>query len=83
MAGASFLNEAAGAIPCKWIAALKHMKRGSGFTGSLSPAGRQLASLLLKKQGIDDALIQPYSGHASRGSPCSCSRYFALGGTNL
>jgi integrase/recombinase XerD len=26
------------------------------------------ASTWLKKQGIDDALIQPYSGHASRQS---------------
>jgi len=29
---------------------------------------RHFLLLWLKKQGIDDALIQPYSGHASRQS---------------
>ena len=41
----------------------------AGLSRSISP--HQLRHFLLtwlKKQGIDDALIQPYSGHASRQS---------------
>jgi integrase/recombinase XerD len=41
----------------------------AGLDKSISP--HQLRHFLLtwlKKQGIDDALIQPYSGHASRQS---------------
>ena len=41
----------------------------AGLAHSISP--HQLRHFLLtwlKKQGIDDALIQPYSGHASRQS---------------
>ena len=41
----------------------------AGLEHSISP--HQLRHFLLswlKKQGIDDALIQPYSGHASRQS---------------
>ena len=41
----------------------------AGLNHSISP--HQLRHFLLtwlKKQGIDDALIQPYSGHSSRRS---------------
>lgn len=41
----------------------------AGITRSLSPhKWRHFLFTWLKKQGIDDALIQPYSGHESRAS---------------
>jgi integrase/recombinase XerD len=48
---------------------LERYARAAGFARNISP--HQLRHFLLtwlKKQGIDDALIQPYSGHASRKS---------------
>jgi integrase/recombinase XerD len=48
---------------------LARYSQAAGLTRSISP--HQLRHFLLtwlKKQGIDDALIQPYSGHASRQS---------------
>lgn len=41
----------------------------AGLTRSISPHKlRHYLLTWLKKQGVDDALIQPYSGHASRQS---------------
>ncbi|WP_289139246.1 tyrosine-type recombinase/integrase [uncultured Brevibacillus sp.] len=41
----------------------------AGLTQNLSPHKlRHFLLTWLKKQGIDDALIQPYSGHESRKS---------------
>jgi integrase/recombinase XerD len=41
----------------------------AGLNKSISPHKlRHFLFTWLKKQGIDDALIQPYSGHASRKS---------------
>ena len=41
----------------------------AGIDRSLSPHKlRHFLLTWLKKQGLDDALIQPYSGHASRQS---------------
>ena len=41
----------------------------AGLTQPISPHKlRHFLFTWLKKQGIDDALIQPYSGHASRQS---------------
>ena len=41
----------------------------AGITRSMSPhKWRHFLFTWLKKQGIDDALIQPYSGHESRES---------------
>jgi integrase/recombinase XerD len=48
---------------------LERYAKAAGLAHNLSP--HQLRHFLLtwlKKQGIDDALIQPYSGHASRQS---------------
>lgn len=48
---------------------LARYSQAAGFTQPIAP--HQLRHFLLtwlKKQGIDDALIQPYSGHASRQS---------------
>jgi integrase/recombinase XerD len=48
---------------------LARYSQEAGFTRPVAP--HQLRHFLLtwlKKQGIDDALIQPYSGHASRQS---------------
>ncbi len=48
---------------------LERYAEAAGLERNLSP--HQLRHFLLtwlKKQGIDDALIQPYSGHASRQS---------------
>ncbi len=48
---------------------LERYAQAAGLAHNLSP--HQLRHFLftwLKKQGIDDALIQPYSGHASRKS---------------
>ena len=41
----------------------------AGLSKTISPHKlRHFLLLWLKKQGIDDAMIQPYSGHASRQS---------------
>src|SRR5947207_15506306 len=41
----------------------------AGITRSMSPhKWRHFLFTWLKKEGIDDALIQPYSGHATRQS---------------
>jgi integrase/recombinase XerD len=48
---------------------LERYSEAAGLARSLSP--HQLRHFLLtwlKKQGLDDALIQPYSGHSSRQS---------------
>jgi integrase/recombinase XerD len=48
---------------------LERYAQAAGLERNVSP--HQLRHFLLtwlKKQGIDDALIQPYSGHASRQS---------------
>lgn len=48
---------------------LEHYAHAAGITHSLSPhKWRHFLLTWLKKQGIDDALIQPYSGHESRQS---------------
>ncbi|MFC0396312.1 tyrosine-type recombinase/integrase [Paenibacillus mendelii] len=45
------------------------MQRRVGYLKNLSPHKlRHFLLTWLKKQGIDDALIQPYSGHESRKS---------------
>ena len=46
---------------------LARYSRAAGLTQTISPHKlRHFLLTWLKKQGIDDALIQPYSGHASR-----------------
>ncbi|MBA4494889.1 site-specific integrase [Paenactinomyces guangxiensis] len=48
---------------------LKKYSDQAGMVHSVSPPKlRHFLLTWLKKQGIDDALIQPYSGHASRKS---------------
>lgn len=48
---------------------LERYARAAGITHSMSPhKWRHFLFTWLKKQGIDDALIQPYSGHESRQS---------------
>ena len=48
---------------------LSRYAQRAGLTRSISPHRlRHFLLTWLKKQGIDDALIQPYSGHASRQS---------------
>lgn len=48
---------------------LERYADAAGFNKSISPHKlRHFLFTWLKKQGIDDALIQPYSGHASRKS---------------
>jgi integrase/recombinase XerD len=48
---------------------LERYAKAAGITRSMSPhKWRHFLFTWLKKQGIDDALIQPYSGHASRQS---------------
>lgn len=48
---------------------LARYSEASGFAQSISPHKlRHFLLTWLKKQGIDDAAIQPYSGHASRQS---------------
>jgi integrase/recombinase XerD len=48
---------------------LARYSQAAGFTQQISPHKlRHFLLTWLKKQGIDDALIQPYSGHASRQS---------------
>ncbi|HEY9757516.1 MAG TPA: tyrosine-type recombinase/integrase [Oculatellaceae cyanobacterium] len=48
---------------------LERYQEQAGLTKSISPHKlRHFLFTWLKKQGINDALIQPYSGHASRQS---------------
>jgi integrase/recombinase XerD len=48
---------------------LERYAKAAGITRSMSPhKGRHFLFTRHKKQGIDDALIQPYSGHESRQS---------------
>ncbi len=48
---------------------LRRYANQAGLSQSISPHKlRHFFLLWLKKQGIDDALIQPYSGHAHRQS---------------
>ena len=48
---------------------LERYAKAAGLAHSVSPHRlRHFLLTWLKKQGIDDALIQPYSGHASRQS---------------
>lgn len=48
---------------------LRRYAESAGISTPISPHKlRHFLLLWLKKQGIDDALIQPYSGHASRQS---------------
>jgi integrase/recombinase XerD len=48
---------------------LERYAKAAGITRSMSPhKWRHFLFTWLKKQGIDDALIQPYSGHESRQS---------------
>jgi len=48
---------------------LERYAKAADITHSLSPhKWRHFLFTWLKKQGIDDALIQPYSGHESRQS---------------
>ncbi len=48
---------------------LQRYATAAGLTHPISPHGlRHFLLTWLKKQRIDDALIQPYSGHASRQS---------------
>ena len=48
---------------------LARYTQAAGITASISPHKlRHFLFTWLKSQGIDDALIQPYSGHASRQS---------------
>ena len=48
---------------------LEHYAQAAGLERHVSPHQlRHYVFTWLKKQGIDDALIQPYSGHASRQS---------------
>ena len=54
---------------------LERYAKAAGITRSLSPhKWRHFLFTWLKKQGIDDALIQPYSGHESRQSLENYSR---------
>jgi len=48
---------------------LSKYTKAAGITNSISPHKlRHFLFTWLKKQGVDDALIQPYSGHESRKS---------------
>jgi integrase/recombinase XerD len=48
---------------------LARYTQAAGITASISPhILRHFLFTWLKTQGIDDALIQPYSGHATRQS---------------
>ena len=48
---------------------LENYTKEAGLSHSISPHKlRHFLFTWLKKQGIDDALIQPYSGHESRQS---------------
>ena len=70
--GASFLFESSWKKPYSDRGIRKMLERyaqDAGLERSFSPHKmRHFLLSWLKKQGIDDALIQPYSGHASRKS---------------
>ena len=70
--GASFLFESSWKKPYSDRGIRKMLERyaeDAGLEKSFSPHKmRHFLFSWLKKQGIDDALIQPYSGHASRKS---------------
>jgi integrase/recombinase XerD len=71
-AGASHLFESSWKKPYSDRGARKILARyatTAGITGPISPHRlRHFLFTWLKTQGIDDALIQPYSGHATRQS---------------
>jgi integrase/recombinase XerD len=71
-AGAAFLFESSWKKPYSDRGVRKLLARytaAAGITVSISPhALRHFLFTWLKAQGIDDALIQPYSGHAHRQS---------------
>ena len=70
--GARYLFETPRHKPYSARGIRKMMKRyadKAGLQSSITPHQfRHFLLTWLKKQGIDDALIQPYSGHASRKS---------------
>ena len=71
-AGAVFLFESSWKKPYSDRGVRKILARytqAAGITASISPHTlRHFLFTWLKTQGIDDALIQPYSGHATRQS---------------
>ena len=71
-AGAVFLFESSWKKPYSERGVRKMLTRytqAAGITASISPHKlRHFLFTWLKTQGIDDALIQPYSGHATRQS---------------
>jgi integrase/recombinase XerD len=71
-AGAVFLFESSWKKPYSDRGVRKILARypqAAGITASISPHTlRHFLFTWLKAQGIDDALIQPYSGHATRQS---------------
>lgn len=71
-AGAAFLFESSWKKPYSDRGVRKLLARyttGAGITASISPHTlRHFLFTWLKAQGIDDALIQPYSGHEHRQS---------------
>ena len=71
-AGAAFLFESSWKKPYSDRGVRKILARytqAAGITASISPHTlRHFLFTWLKTQGIDDALIQPYSGHATRQS---------------
>ena len=70
--GAAFLFESSWKKPYSDRGVRKILARytkAAGITASISPHTlRHFLFTWLKTQGIDDALIQPYSGHATRQS---------------
>ncbi len=77
-AGAAYLFESSWKKPYSDRGVRKILARyitAAGITASISPHKlRRFLFTWLKTQGIDDALIQPYSGHATRQSLEICSR---------
>jgi integrase/recombinase XerD len=70
--GASYLFESSWKKPCSDRGVRRLLERyalAAGLAHPISPHRlRHFLLTWLKKQGIDDALIQPYSGHSSRKS---------------
>lgn len=70
--GASYVFESSWKKPYSDRGVRRMLERyatAAGLTHPISPHRlRHFLLTWLKKQGIDDALIQPYSGHASRQS---------------
>jgi len=68
--GAAFLFESSWKKPCSDCGVREILARytqAAGITASISPHTlRHFLFTWLKTQGIDDALIQPYSGHVCR-----------------